>query len=159
MLIMIFKESLIKSQKVVLWIQLTTFISKALSDWMRILVQSSENSIFYVVTQAATSLCERIRILVLYFFVINVGILAEKLRSMSFEELKLRLQKHKLKWMITIFIFSVAAIFVLTMIILRHQVNWEQEQLSHYHRITDLIMLSLRAILLLIDFAVVVMFL
>jgi hypothetical protein len=123
MLVMIFKESLILSQKVVLWFQLITFISKALSDWMRILVQSSEDSIFYDATQATTSLCERIRILVLYFFVMNVGILAEKLRSMTFDELKLRLQKYKLKWKITISIFSVAAICVLTMIILRHQVN------------------------------------
>lgn len=40
MLIMMFKKSLIMSQKVLLLIQLMTFISKALSDWMRILVQS-----------------------------------------------------------------------------------------------------------------------
>ena len=73
-------------------------------------------------TQVTTSLSEEIRILVIYFFVMNVGILAEKLRSMSFEELELRLQKYKLKWKITISIFSVAAICILTMIIFRKQV-------------------------------------
>jgi hypothetical protein len=73
--------------------------------------------------QIITPIFEEIRILVLYFFVMNVGILLKKLRSMTYEELQLRLQKYKLKWKITISIFSVAAICVLTMIILRHQVN------------------------------------
>ena len=69
--------------------------------------------------QIITPIFEEIRILVLYFFVMNVGILLEKLRSMTYEELELRLQKYKLKWKITIFISSVAAICFLTMIIYR----------------------------------------
>ena len=83
------------SQKVLLWFQLITFISKALLDWMRILEQSKENiTIYYDVTQVTTSICERIRVLVLYFFVMNIGIFAVKLRSMTYDELELRLQKY-----------------------------------------------------------------
>ena len=73
--------------------------------------------------QIITPIFEEIRILVLYFFVMNVGILLKKLRSMTYEELQLRLQKYKLKWKITIFISSVGAICVLTMIILTQQLN------------------------------------
>ena len=74
-------------------------------------------------TQATTPIFEEIRILVLYFFVMNVGILLEKLRSMTYEELDFRLQKYKLTWKITISISAVGGICVLTMIILTQQVN------------------------------------
>jgi len=73
------------------------------------------------VTQITTLICEEIRILVLYFFVMNVGILLEKLRSMTYEELELRLQKYKLTWKITIIISTLGSACALTMIILRQQ--------------------------------------
>ena len=66
-----------------------------------------------------TAICERIRFLVLYFFVMNVGILAEKLRAGNYEEFQLQMQKYKRKWKVILSIFLVGEIVVMTLIVIR----------------------------------------
>jgi hypothetical protein len=64
-----------------------TFIAKALADGLRLLMKGNLSSAYYDVSQMTTAICERIRFLVLYFFIMNVGILAEKLKAGNYEEL------------------------------------------------------------------------
>ena len=66
-----------------------------------------------------TAICERIRFLVLYFFIMNVGILVEKLKAGNYEELQLRMQKYKRKWKVILSIFLVGEIGVLALIAIR----------------------------------------
>lgn len=96
-----------------------TFIAKALADGLRLLMQGNLSTAYYDVTQMTTAICERIRFLVLYFFIMNVGILAEKLKAGNFEELQLRMQKYKRKWKVILSIFLVGEIGVLTLIVIR----------------------------------------
>jgi hypothetical protein len=96
-----------------------TFTAKALADGLRLLMQGNLSTAYYDVTQMTTAICERIRFLVLYFFIMNVGILAEKLKAGNFEELQLRMQKYKRKWKVILSIFLVGEIGVLTLIVIR----------------------------------------
>ena len=96
-----------------------TFIAKALADGLRLLMQGNLSTVYYDVTQMTTAICERIRFLVLYFFVMNVGILAEKLRAGNYEEFQLRMQKYKRKWKVILSIFLVGEIVVMTLIVIR----------------------------------------
>ena len=93
-----------------------TFIAKALSDGLRLLNLSTA---YYDVSQMTTAICERIRFLVLYFFIMNVGILVEKLKAGNYEELQLRMQKYKRKWKVILSIFLVGEIGVLALIAIR----------------------------------------
>ena len=95
-----------------------TFIAKALADGLRLLMQGNLSSAYYDVSQMTTAICERIRFLVLYFFIMNVGILAEKLKAGNYEELQLRMQKYKRKWKAIISIFMVGEIGVLALIVI-----------------------------------------
>ena len=93
-----------------------TFIAKALADGLRLLNLSTA---YYDVSQMTTAICERIRFLVLYFFIMNVGILVEKLKAGNYEELQLRMQKYKRKWKVILSIFLVGEISVLALIAIR----------------------------------------
>ena len=87
MIALITKRKLFLSVNVLLWIQLMTFFVKALADGLRILIERDLNNVYYDLSQIATAICIRLRYLVLYFFVLNIGILVQKLRANGFEEL------------------------------------------------------------------------
>ena len=67
------------------------FIAKALADGLRLFMQGNLSTTYYDVTQMTTAICLRIRLLVLYFLIMNMGILAEKLKAGNYEELQLRM--------------------------------------------------------------------
>jgi hypothetical protein len=96
-----------------------TFIARVLSEGLRLLMQDNLSSAYHDVSQMTTAICERMRFFVLYFFIMNVGILAEKLKGCNFEELQLRMQKYKRKWKFILSIFLVGEICVLTLIVIR----------------------------------------
>ena len=96
-----------------------TFIAKALADGLRLLMKGNLSTAYYDVSQMTTAICERIRFLVLYFFIMNVGILVEKLKAGNYEELQLRMQKYKRKWKVILSIFLVGEIGVLALIVIR----------------------------------------
>ena len=87
MIALYIKRKLFLSANVLLWSQLMTFFVKALADGLRILIEGDLNNVYYDLSQIATAICIRLRYLVLYFFVLNIGILVQKLRANGFEEL------------------------------------------------------------------------
>ena len=64
-----------------------TFFVKALADGLRLLFEGDLSTVYYDLSQIATAISIRLRYLVLYFFVLNIGILVQKLRANGFEEL------------------------------------------------------------------------
>ena len=94
MIALYIKRKLVLSSNVLLWSQQITFFVKALADGLRVFIEGDLSSVYYDLSQIATAICIRLRYLVLYFFVLNIGILVQKLQANSFEELKLRMQKY-----------------------------------------------------------------
>jgi len=75
MIALLAKRKMFLSASVLLWSQLITFFAKALADGLRILLEGNLSTVYYDISQITTAICIRLRYLVLYFFVMNVGIL------------------------------------------------------------------------------------
>ncbi len=90
-----------------------------MADTLRVLLDGDLSPIYYDMTQVTTAVCIRLRTLVLFFFVMNLEVLGNKVMATSYQEMQLRLQKVSRRWRAMIAMFVAGEVAVLVLIVAR----------------------------------------